>query len=523
MRITAPRANTKKMGGFQIHILRHMLIAMKARGSPMYPVRALRPEKVQPHPPVFFGNDDVTRGQHFFDILEWGSKRGVVPRLAPAQCWVVTPKTKRLPAVVLPQLEPPKITCIGPLSNGSSCTATRRSQRSSSQSQRGSKSPTSLSSFAGPSQNLKTPTIPVVATRSSQTKINIMRDVVRSGLLVPSSPANLMPQEAGNTSRRGSWLGMGSRRNSRRNSSCVREEVKAPTDIGPKGQLSPIGALHVPGKDLSDPRAYFSTFSEMEEMLQACGVDTTLFGVGRGKKLRELWAEYCNGRCIFSLRSGDSKPIRYIIVVRVRLVADLQGSRRRVLIERFRRSGEDGIKQRIDAFPQRSMSPNESLEAAVTKCLMDTFALDLAWQSQYTAFEEGRVRTWEEELDSDAYPGIHCMQCVSEVDVKIKDPSGLFFVLGMPDLSDFPTTSTDRALGEIKHLWFWEPLSQTMLPSFTSSGKPLSTQKALGYNRCKSPGGLERSRSTSPVKEELEESTSLLKLLDDFTQREANA
>merc|ERR1719235_1170875 len=64
---------------------------------------------------------------------------------------------------------------------------------------------------------------------------------------------------------------------------------------------------------------------------------------------------------------------------------------------------------------------------------------------------------------SDGYPGLRTIYHMEQGEISIKDPSKLWYVMGMPGFQNFLTREVTKGDGpkkDKKHSWSWRPLSE---------------------------------------------------------------
>jgi ADP-ribose pyrophosphatase YjhB (NUDIX family) len=179
----------------------------------------------------------------------------------------------------------------------------------------------------------------------------------------------------------------------------------------------------------------FNSVAELEAWLKAKGMDTSRWGVGGAKSVKNLWDE---------INQGESQlqtvpPLRLVRVVNVII---RQG--RRMLVETKQEFGENQTRSRSSP-PAEKIKPGETPVEAAVRCLQEEMEVSpdrvkiLAWTA-----EPEQIR-----LESPSYPGLVSNYILYEVEAK---------VAGLPR-RPFSTVETAHDDGDpVKnHQWLWKP------------------------------------------------------------------
>lgn len=180
--------------------------------------------------------------------------------------------------------------------------------------------------------------------------------------------------------------------------------------------------------------------SDLENLLRNHHIDTTQWGIGEAKSVMDLWHE---------IHEGDShlrtEPLlRVVQVVRVVICREDQ-----VLIE-AEQELMDGRRRMRYQLPADKMKPNETIQEAATRCLVE----ELGLTPQEIQILNHSYRKIREMDDSASYPGLPCDYTYHYVDANVtRLPATPFWVDNHGGKKD----SVKR------HHWVWVPANRVKL------------------------------------------------------------
>merc|ERR1711977_771709 len=101
--------------------------------------------------------------------------------------------------------------------------------------------------------------------------------------------------------------------------------------------------------------------------------------------------------------------------------------------------------------------------------------LDKEFISDHITSVGGSHREWQEEGGPLHYKGLRHVYFMEEAEMKIRDPSKLWYVMGMPSFSNFVT----REDGDKTLSWMWVPAGQNAKDDFFHAREKLKACEAL--------------------------------------------
>eukprot|EP00746_Dinoflagellata_sp_MGD_P132250 gnl/MRDRNA2_/MRDRNA2_65990_c0_seq1.p1 gnl/MRDRNA2_/MRDRNA2_65990_c0~~gnl/MRDRNA2_/MRDRNA2_65990_c0_seq1.p1 ORF type:complete len:908 (-),score=162.95 gnl/MRDRNA2_/MRDRNA2_65990_c0_seq1:56-2779(-) len=237
------------------------------------------------------------------------------------------------------------------------------------------------------------------------------------------------------------------------------------------------------GKILSDMArfTYFqpSSLEDLQETLEAAGIDLNKYGQRPAKSTLDLWDEYQDGKCEF-LRPVHTEEtvslIRRVRVIRIRVtchsvhkepelsekgVTDPVMVHKVLVSQQQTRSaghGEEHVRV-VKRLPAILVEQSEGLLWSAMKCLRDELGLDYAWQRLHLDFNIDNIHSVEEHSISQSYPDLMTSYTFQELTAEVKDPHRAGH-LGLPELNGFETSIVDKMEGPnpVVHRWSWVPL-----------------------------------------------------------------
>lgn len=212
----------------------------------------------------------------------------------------------------------------------------------------------------------------------------------------------------------------------------------------------------------------------LNQALQTAGIDLTADGRGLQSLEDELRNRKCEVLWVKDPATSRDQLVRFVRLLRVRFAKNTPESDMKELIEvnRIRTRKEDArlpVLQRrtrqedIDAPLTFKLKLDEmDLMATCQKVLLDRLQLPLDWQEKFLLLEESdtsdTVESYVETQESKNYPGLSTWYLIDEysflvdaMTVPQRDVAGL---LGLPDSSEFQTTSEDKE-EHITYTWAW--------------------------------------------------------------------
>ena len=174
--------------------------------------------------------------------------------------------------------------------------------------------------------------------------------------------------------------------------------------------------------------------TELEQWLQAHGVNTAVWGQAGSKSVENLWNEIQRGES----RLESDPPLRYVQAVRV-----LVRRNGKTLIE-ARQIFTDGRSRARNRPPSEKLMPAEEPLAAARRCLEE----ELASPSENITLFPQTYRREEFVAESASYPGLKSCYLFHIVEASVAD---------LPE-EDFSTEEQATGPGEpvSRHYWRWE-------------------------------------------------------------------
>lgn len=180
------------------------------------------------------------------------------------------------------------------------------------------------------------------------------------------------------------------------------------------------------------------------------GIDTTRYGVGATKSIDSLWKEVQLGES--ELRSGEEGIERVVRVVRVKVVAEIQGTNH-VLVEQWQTLANGNTRRREMLLAGKCMAgedPRDAAEREVAEELGPDFPMmALRWN-------EDVLNTLDRKI-SESYPGLASVYettlFTASMEVDLVASSGDF---GLGKSRRFETVETDtNGVPRVVHHWEW--------------------------------------------------------------------
>lgn len=177
----------------------------------------------------------------------------------------------------------------------------------------------------------------------------------------------------------------------------------------------------------------FRAPEELQEWLQARGIDTSGWGKDGCKGVADLWVELQSGDAVLS----GPPPLRSVTVVEVQLERD-----GRPLIELAQELAGGQQRQRR-RLPAEKVKAGESCSAAAARCLEEEVGL----AAEDFTVADAPLRSSEITIDSPSYPGLQTRYTVVTVPAT---------AVGLP-AEPFWVDNNAAAYGDpvLRHLWGW--------------------------------------------------------------------
>jgi hypothetical protein len=177
----------------------------------------------------------------------------------------------------------------------------------------------------------------------------------------------------------------------------------------------------------------FENASDLQQWLNANGVDTSLWGEGNAKTVDNLWDEWVSGE----ITLGERPLLRQVNVVQILIRRGKQ-----MLLE-AEQELDDGQRRFRNQPPSEKMKPGESYTAAAMRCLQE----ELGLFANNVTFLTDAYEQMQRVSDSLSYPGLKTQYTFHMIEAQ---------VTGLPD-EDFWRDNQAHGSGDPvrRHLWVW--------------------------------------------------------------------
>lgn len=175
---------------------------------------------------------------------------------------------------------------------------------------------------------------------------------------------------------------------------------------------------------------------ELEKWLARRGIDTSAWGTGDAKSVKNLWYELQEGDIVLQ----DNPLLRLVHVVQVMI-----RRQNKILIEAMQEFG-DGSRRYRNQPPSEKMKSSESPTDAARRCLWE----ELGVNETDVAFDQSSYKQVQAQADSPSYPGLPTQYTFHLIEA---------VVAGLPS-TDFWHDNEARGEGDPvkRHYWVWQPV-----------------------------------------------------------------
>jgi hypothetical protein len=186
-----------------------------------------------------------------------------------------------------------------------------------------------------------------------------------------------------------------------------------------------------------------SELSELSELLEGHGIDTSKYGKDAAKPLAKLLKECATKRCSFQLDPASGKLQRVVRVCECRFYRT-QGGSQRILIE-AREQSTDGWEKQKNRLPAKKMFPEDSARDAAENICKQELRVDNFCGMEVVEHKDPIQRVWE----SESYPGLESVYITLTATVLLG---------GLPQQNHFTTAHIEDP--KLSHVWEWIDLQQ---------------------------------------------------------------
>ncbi len=178
----------------------------------------------------------------------------------------------------------------------------------------------------------------------------------------------------------------------------------------------------------------FENVADMQNWLNANGIDTSLWGEGNAKSIDHLWDEWVSGEIVFQERP----LLRQVNVVQVLIRRGKQ-----LLLEAEQELG-DGQRRFRNQPPSEKMKPGESYTDAAKRCLQEEIGI----RTENIIFLTETYEQIQRESDSLSYPGLRTRYTFHIIEMQVN---------GLPE-EEFWRDNQAFGSGDPirRHLWIWQ-------------------------------------------------------------------
>ena len=175
--------------------------------------------------------------------------------------------------------------------------------------------------------------------------------------------------------------------------------------------------------------------NELEKWLAQRGIDTSEWGTGNTKSVKNLWYEFKEG----DMALRDNPLLRVVHVVQV-----IIRRQNKILIEAMQEF-DDGSRRYRNQPPSEKMKSSESPTDAALRCLWE----ELGINEIDVTFDQSSYKQIQAQADSPSYPGLPTQYTFHLIEA---------VVAGLPGTDFWHDNETYGEGDPVKrHYWVWQP------------------------------------------------------------------
>lgn len=201
------------------------------------------------------------------------------------------------------------------------------------------------------------------------------------------------------------------------------------------------------------------TVESLDYQLKRAGVDTSLFGVGAAKTLKELCAEIVRGESLLMTDvTGEAELLRVVDVVLLRIIY-----KNSILIETHEQF-QDGRKRETYRLPGTKQRPHENPSATAERIIKTI----LRCEEAEVKFDFANRELIQSKEDSPSYPGVKTVYRKRIIPALVtSEDLGVLISIGLPDKREFLTVGNKS---DVK-TWNWLSKEQITEKNLVISGE----------------------------------------------------
>jgi len=214
-------------------------------------------------------------------------------------------------------------------------------------------------------------------------------------------------------------------------------------------QLNDAGYIGGGNKAGNNDSGLKMTVEFLEYQLKKGGVDTSRFGVGAAKTLKELCNEIVRGESLLMTDvTGDNELLRVVDVVLLRIVFEDAKTKKRYILIETHEQFQDGRKRETYRLPGTKQRPHENANATSDRIIKTI----LRCEEAEVKFDFANRELIQSKEESPSYPGVKTMYRKRIIPAVIASTDlGVLVSIGLPDIREFLTVGNKS---DVK-TWNW--------------------------------------------------------------------
>jgi len=214
-------------------------------------------------------------------------------------------------------------------------------------------------------------------------------------------------------------------------------------------QLQDAGYVGGGSKANANDSGLKMTVDFLEYQLKRGGVDTSKFGLGAAKTLKELCAEIVRGESLLMTDvTGENELLRVVDVVLLRIVFQDPNTKKRYILIETHEQFQDGRKRETYRLPGTKQRPHENPNATAERIIKTILRCEEA-EVKFDFHNRELIQSKEE---SPSYPGVKTVYRKRIIPSLVtSEDLGVLISIGLPDIREFLTVGNKS---DVK-TWNW--------------------------------------------------------------------